>query len=621
MKVNSLVVKIGGSFAVIVLLTGVTGILSVVSGNKINDRIKKLETINIIFSDVLQMRRHEKNFIIRNDKEYISKVKSYYEKIQKNSDYLKTVFKTKTNLDAIDAFSNTTKKYMDFFCRYTPLYLKAKEKEKKLEEYNRLVEKNSYLMISLLDKTNKEKNVAIAKIFKAKETKSLEASGKKEKFEDEIKKVDDKYRDFDSASIKVIQYLIQFKDHIQEKKVISEKVCNEFQENIKILLQHKTKLPQENAECITNLLAEVPEILTVLNEYKTIEQKKEDDKTQLIKFARKSFKMGAEFKNFQTQKLEAEIASTERKIEVILFIIVVIASLIAWKVTSSLLGVINKLVLTIKATSKGDFTNKVNIKTGDELEFLADGVNEMMDSLSELIREILSASGHFLTASEEITAGVMQISDGAQQQSATFEELTASVQANAENAERSDQLAKRMLEDAGKAETKIKKSGESILRIEKSSKKIKDAISIITDIAEQTNLLALNAAIEAARAGEHGKGFAVVADEVRKLAEKSAISAKEIIDITNQNIKEVQAGAELSESSANQIQDILKGIKDIANQINSISESSKEQAASMEENTSIVESNAAVSEEQAASSESLKEQSKRLELSIKKFKI
>lgn len=152
------------------------------------------------------------------------------------------------------------------------------------------------------------------------------------------------------------------------------------------------------------------------------------------------------------------------------------------------------------------------------------------------------------------------------------------VKQNSASAQEANALSQKSQQSAQNGEIEINKLLSAMSEISTGSKKIEEIIKVIDDIAFQTNLLALNAAVEAARAGEQGKGFAVVAEAVRSLAQRSAVAAKDISSLIEENVSKSQNGSFIAESSASALRDILTSIRKVADLNSEISAGSNEQA-------------------------------------------
>jgi methyl-accepting chemotaxis protein len=306
------------------------------------------------------------------------------------------------------------------------------------------------------------------------------------------------------------------------------------------------------------------------------------------------------------------------------------------KEAASLMAAVEETQGIIEAAKAGDLSSRVALtgKTG-AIASLCDGVNALMDKMTEVIIHVREAGGIINTAAVEISAGNNDLSQRTEQQASSLEETAASmeqlastVKHNAENAKQANQLAAAASGVAVIGGEVVGLVVSTMGAINSSAKKIEDIISVIDGIAFQTNILALNAAVEAARAGEQGRGFAVVASEVRNLAQRSASAAKEIKTLISDSASKTAEGTSQVEQAGKTMQEIVNSVQRVTDIMVQITAASIEQSAGINQVNAAVttmdevtQQNAALVEEAAAAAESLVEQAGNLIEVVSAFKL
>jgi methyl-accepting chemotaxis protein len=273
---------------------------------------------------------------------------------------------------------------------------------------------------------------------------------------------------------------------------------------------------------------------------------------------------------------------------------------------------IARLLDSVEHAANGDLTSKVLVEGDEPLDLLAGGISKMIADLRKVISDVVMSASGLADASTTISERSNGVAVGTQALGATVEEmnasidgLTSSINIIAGNTTDADTMAKQTQHEAEIGAKAVAKSIEAMDLINRSSEDIGEIVKVISDIANQTNMLAFNAAIEAARAGEHGLGFSVVADEVRKLAERSSQATKEISKLINESVKRVSAGSEISRQASDAFDKILTGVHRTTEAISDISKATNEQLLTAREVSTAVQYIAEEAEKSAAACDSI----------------
>lgn len=316
-----------------------------------------------------------------------------------------------------------------------------------------------------------------------------------------------------------------------------------------------------------------------------------------------------------------------------------------------------------RMATDGDLSRRVQVYGNDEVAQAANAFNGLIDGFANIIRQVSSSAGTVSRTAANLSSASLQISQGSQLQSeaaastaAAIEEITVSINSVATNtddvrklSEKSLQQTKQgnkdvtaMIGEIGRVQDAVQLIAGSVKEFVESTRAIAGMTQQVKDIADQTNLLALNAAIEAARAGEQGRGFAVVADEVRKLAEKSAQSANEIDQVTNSLNKKsgdvesvVQQGLRSLQSTQEQVERVSSvlseagvaveqsshGVSDIAASVTEQSLASNEIARNVEKIAQMSEENHAAVESNTQEIVRLEQLARELQDAVSRFKV
>lgn len=472
----SLAVKIGGSFAAVLLLTCLISVVGISSLNKVVIRADKVDDMSVIIKNLLEARRHEKNLIIRKEKEYLDKALVATASAKKQALETKAFFKQENNKKLMEEVVSGTTEYEEALKKYVGIFLQPNADEKQLQE---------------LDK----------------------------------------------------------------------------------IMVTEARQAQEACE-----------------------------------------------KALKGQQLQMVADASSAKWTGIIFsvVAVLLGAALATILTLRITRPLQRVVKVSESIASGDLTAAVSCESSDEIGVLSASINDMASHLGEIVSHITESSCSVAAAAvqlhgntEMIASGVREVESQTISLGTASEEMAATSSDIARNCHMAAESSARAcaetesgvavvnenIQDMQRIAERVRSSAATVASLGARSEQIGQIVGTIEDIADQTNLLALNAAIEAARAGEQGRGFAVVADEVRALAERTTRATREIGEMIKSiqtetgmavttmtlGVAEVQQGMENTQRSEQALEDILAHINDVTNQITQIATAAEEQTATTHE--------------------------------------
>ncbi|MFH1372806.1 MAG: methyl-accepting chemotaxis protein [bacterium] len=672
-------------FGVVLILAVAIGYVGWDGLNTFQQMVTNADDANRLIKWAKDCRQQEKNYIIRDDMKYVEQVHETAGKMYTQIDETKARFQDQADVVAIEAAFGHAKEYEEAFDDWVRFHEEAAAAMETMEVAARKVnEEAAALRISQRDKMEAE--------FLAKET--------HEKLADRWGKAEDA----NHVNRYMLECRQAEKNWMLRKNdEYAEIVLTEIDEFVEQCQTTRAKMKQKvNLDQIDNIIAAIGNYTGGFETYRSVHKEQLKSEERIVHAGREVVKNLDDLRAVQKGKMESAQQSANTMLFGFVIGVVLLGVFVAFVIARGISRPVSNIAYVAQKIATGDIDHNIELDSKDEIGSLAQAFRGLIDymkelanaaesiarndltirvepkskkdvlgnsfqtmitNLSAIVSQLAGSAGEVTTAATEISSSSEQVSRGAQVQeqqvaqvTTAVEEMTATIVESSKNAgEATDgakgasdtataggQVVQETIEGMNRIAAVVRESSENISKLATSAIQIGEIIGVIDNIADQTNLLALNAAIEAARAGEQGRGFAVVADEVRKLAERTGKATGEITDMIKgiqqgtqeafasmkTGTKEVDAGRELADKAGSSLNEVVNGSQRVMDMIQQIATASEEQSVAaeqisknIEQVSSAAKESAAGAAQSAAAAEELSRNADGLQQIVSRFKV
>ncbi len=644
-------------FGIVLILAMAIGYVAWDGLNTVQQKVTNADDANRLIKWAKDCRQQEKNYIMRGDQKYVDQVHETVDKMYAQADETKARFMRQEDIAAIEESRGYTKDYLAAFDDWVSIHHDA---EIALEN-----------MVAAARIVNKEAG-ALREGQKQKMEEEFTQGVVHAKLAERWGKADDANR-----LIRYMLETRQAEKNwiIRKNDEYAETVLTTIDGFVEQCEKTRSKMKQQlNLDQIDAIIAAVRDYESGFNTYRSLhgEQLKADE--AMVAAGREAVSTLDDLRSEQRDQMLAAQASAITLAIAFVTGAILLGAFIAFIIARGISNPVSRMAFVAQEIATGDIEHTIELESQDEIGKLAEAFRRLIDYMKELagaaesiakndltitvepksekdvlgnsfstmvtnlvtmVKQLGNSSTEVASAATEISSAAEQISRGAQNQeqqvtqvSAAVEEMTATIVESSKNAGEANegsraasdtatnggQVVQETIEGMNRISSVVRESAENIDKLATSADQIGEIIGVIDDVADQTNLLALNAAIEAARAGEQGRGFAVVADEVRKLAERTGQATKEItvmikgiqqgtkeaVSSMGAGTKEVDSGRELADKAGTSLSEVVNGSQRVMDMIQQIATATEEQSAAAEQIARNIEQVSAATKESAA---------------------